>query len=243
MKKTAILFVLFSICATIMQAQGTWIKLSLENGYKRMPNIEQPTALANRISVRQTTQFTNNLSLAVLRITPGRRLWEMSFSGVIQPKIDVYSAYQDSVSSNTLGKMSIIDLGLTMEYGFNIGPVCDPSKNRNSFFMSVFMNPLYQQFRFSNPIRSIDFDQSFQQMGINLGVSPRIIFQANKRFLFDLSLKLPMLSYRYTIQDYNNPALTEQQQISKVFDFGMFDGMMLRLGIGWRPKKAKAPVD
>jgi hypothetical protein len=80
-------------------------------------------------------------------------------------------------------------------------------------------------------------------MGINLGVSPRIIFQANKRFLFDLSLKLPMLSYRYTIQDYNNPALTEQQQISKVFDFGMFDGMMLRLGIGWRPKKAKAPVD
>ncbi|GEM_PF-6116932 len=243
MKKTAILFVLFSICATIMQAQGTWIKFSLENGYKRLPNIEQPTALANRISVQQTTQFTNNFSLAVLRISPSQRLWEMSVSGVIQPKIDVYSAYQDSVSSSTLGKMSSIDLGLTMEYGFNIGPVCDPSKNRNAFFMSVFMNPVYQQFRFSNPIRSIDFDQSFQQMGINLGISPRIIYRENRRFIFDCSLKLPLLRYQYEIRDYKNPALTEQQQTTKTFDFSMFDGMMLRLGIGWRPKKAKAPVD
>ncbi len=243
MKKTAILFVLFSACATIMQAQGTWIKLNLEAGYRNLPDFERPAASGNRVLLVTNIRSDANYSLAALRIIPGKRLWEMSISGKKLPQSDVYSAYQDSSSIVKIGETEGFNLGLTMEYGFSIGSYCDQPGNKHSFFTSFFMNPLYQQTRFSNPTRSMDFEQSIQQMGINLGISPRLIYRENKRFIFDCSLKLPLLRYQYEISDNKNPALTEQQQTTKTFDFSMFDGMMLRLGIGWRPKKTKAPVD
>jgi hypothetical protein len=243
MKKTAILFVLFNVCAVISFAQSTWFKFNLETGYKNLPNVERPTAIENRVLVGQTLQSSVNFSLAAMRIIPGKRLWEMSISGRKQQKTDIYSAYQDSVSIVKIGEMDGYKVGLTLEYGLSIGSSCDPSGNKNSFFTSFFMNPLAQQTRFFNPTRNIDYDQSFKQIGINFGISPRIISRAHGRFMFDCSLKLPLLNYRYTIRDYKNPALTERQQKSTSLDFGMFDGMVLRLGIGWRPKKAQAPVD
>jgi hypothetical protein len=243
MQKTAILFVLFIVCAITMHAQGTWLKLNVETGYRNLPDVERPTAPGNRVLLETKMRADANFSLAALRIIPGKRFWEMSISGRKFAKSDVASAYQDSVSFVKVGEMDGYKLGLTMEYGFSIGPVCNDDKNRHSFFTSFFMNPLIQQTRFFNPTRSIDYNKSIQQIGINLGISPRIIYRENKRIIFDCSLKLPLLNFRYEKRDYKNPALTERQQKSTSLDFGMFDGMVLRLGIGWRPKKAQAPVD
>ena len=243
MKKTAILFVLFNACAVISSAQNsTWLKFNVETGYQNMTVVETPSAPGNRVLVTQKLQSDINFSLAAMRIIPGKRLWEISISGRKLPKSDVYSGYQDSVSIVKVGEKDGYNLGVTMEYGLNIGSSCDQPGNKHSFFTSFFMNPLIQQTRFS-PTRSIDFNQSFKQIGVNLGISPRIIYRENRRFIFDCSLKLPLLNYRYTIREYKNPALTERQQKSTSLDFSMFDGMVLRLGIGWRPKKAQAPVD
>ncbi len=243
MKKTAILFVFFSVCTIMMHAQDTWLKANFETGYKNLSNVERPTAPGNRVLLETKIGADANFSLAALRIIPGKRLWEMSISGRKFAKSDVYSAYQDSLAFTKVGETDGYRLGLTMEYGFSIGSDCKDEANRHSFFNSFFMNPIMQRTRFLNPTRSIDYSQSVQQIGINLGISPRLIYRENGRFIFDCSLKLPLVRYHYEIRDFKNPALTEQQQRTKTFDISMFDGMVFRLGIGWRPKKTKAPVD
>lgn len=243
MKKTAILFVLFIVCTIKMHAQGTWLKVNFETGYKNLYQVESPTTPGNRVLLETKMRADANFSLAALRIIPGKRLWEMSISGRKFVKSDVYSTYQDSVAFTKVGETDGYRLGLTMEYGFSIGPDCTDEGIRHLFFNSFFINPIIQQTRFLNPTRSIDYGKSVQQIGINFGISPRLIYRENRRFIFDCSLKLPLLRYQYEIRDYKNPALNEQQQTTKTFDFSMFDGMVLRLGIGWRPKKAQAPAN
>ena len=73
--------------------------------------------------------------------------------------------------------------------------------------------------------------QDLREWSIWIGVHPQLQYSMGRRWLLDASVLLPVFNLASDTQYTHNPALTELQRATGGFNFDMFKGMHVRLGV------------
>ena len=160
--------------------------------------------------------------------------WEIGATIRMNKNDDEYSPVQvppnDSVQFVNLGETKLINLESCFEYNYQL---YKQSARRWKTYLGWVINPYWSKYTFT-PQQSYLFPMENYVAGADLGIIPRAQLELNSRLRLDMNVCFFLFSADYGHAYLGNPAFTDEQQNSGLFDIGVFEKFWLRIGLAWK---------
>lgn len=230
MTKHALLSFFFLLCSVGLHAQSFHLEPSvgLDNGfrYAAVDQIEDTTLGVDFKRQRITLPV---YSLGIARATRRNALQTYNLQFVYRNTgvVDLIDTIPDVSPANFVGEQEIVRWALLFEHLYRL----NPSKTRNQFYLGFAFAGSYESFAFT-PTSTLYYPKSRKKYAFDASAVLRYHYQWQNDWRVFANLGVGVLETGRETSRVENPALTEEQKESKVYEMDLFARRQLRVGVG-----------
>jgi len=226
---------LFAILLSVetLESQNVWLKGYA--GVRSGPQFDLHDNLdPNDIFIAYRASSSLFLMPAVAVENQKGNFWEIGVAWQGHSNKNEYSIVRvppnDSVQLVDLGETKFINREGDFEFNYRL---YKNSESRWKTFLGWSINPYWSKYTFT-PIQPYLFPRENYVAGADFGIIPRTQYDLTSKLRLDINACFFAFSANYEHAYWGNPAFTEPQQNSGLFDIGIFEKFWLRVGLAWK---------
>ncbi|MFN0173254.1 MAG: hypothetical protein ACKVU0_01310 [Saprospiraceae bacterium] len=229
----------FLIAFYPLNSQNIWLK-----GYVGISRAEQLTLIKSLDPDLISIYYRSNaygffMPALVVENRRNSNFWEVGFYWAKSNAANNFSALRvppsDSIQLVDLGEHKFKTRDLQIDYNLKLN---NGWGNKWEMFLGFAVNPHWSIFGFK-PHQNYIFPMRGSELGVKLGLVPRIQYQLTKNIIVDFNASLSVFSADYKSSTEEDPALTPRQQSNSLIEFDFLNKYAIRFGLAYKIFRSK----